>query len=131
MTKKAKSSPTYSLSRYALIGGAIGLYFGWFFRPSDEEGFRLFTILLLAFLVAVVLTGLFAYRERPSFSALPVRFAATFIKAGVLLAVLEGRNMVYDVGGKTAVIIFTIVLGILAGLWFAYDQNRQIEKIGQ
>lgn len=126
MTKKAKSTPTPSMTRYALTGGAIGLYFGWFFRPSTEEGFRLFTVLLLAFLVAIVMTGLFIFRQRPSFTATFIQFAGTFVKAGVLLALLETRNLIYGVGGQAAVIIFTVVMGVLAGLWFAYDQNRQL-----
>jgi hypothetical protein len=125
MTKKAKSTPTYPLSRYALIGGAIGLYFGWFFRPSEEEGFRLVTILLLAFLVAVVMTGLYVYRQRPSLYTALIQFGATFIKTGVLLALLETRNFIYDAGGQTAVIVFTVIMGVLAGLWFAYEQNRR------
>ena len=125
MKQRPQPTSNPSLTRYALTGGALGLYFGWFFRPGEDQAFRLSTILFLAILIAIVYTGFFAWRQRPSFSALPFRFITTFVKAAIILAVLELRNPIYDAGGKTAVIIFTVIMGVLSGLWFAYEQSRQ------
>ena len=117
------------LTRYALTGGTIGLYFGLFFRPMREANYGY--ALVLAAVVAVVMTGLHVWRKRPSFSTLPQHFAITFIKAALALTLLEGRHLAYDWGGKTAVIFFTVIMGAATGLWFAYDQNRQTAPSGK
>jgi drug/metabolite transporter (DMT)-like permease len=126
-----KGEPKQLLTRYALTGGAIGLYFGLFFRPLREANFVY--ALLLALLVAVVMSGLHLWQKRPlrqgsvqaSLSTLPATFAITFVKAALALTLLEGRHLAFDWGGKTAVILFTVIMGAATGLWFAYDQNRQ------
>ena len=128
MKQKSEPAPMPLVTRYALTGGAIGLYFGLFFRPGQVEEPRLSTILFLATIVAIVMTALYAFQKRPSFSKLPVRFVSTFIKATLVLAVLEGRYLAYDVGEKAAVIVFTVVMGVLSGLWFAYEQSRQTNQ---
>lgn len=119
---KQKGEPKQLLTRYALTGGAIGLYFGLFFRPVREANFGY--ALLLALLVAVVMSGLRLWQKRPHLSSLPPYFAITFVKAALALALLEGRHLAFDFGGKTAVILFTVLMGAATGLWFAYDQNR-------
>jgi hypothetical protein len=120
---KQKGEPKQLLTRHALTGGAIGLYFGLFFRPLREANFGY--ALLLALLVAVVMSGLRLLQKRPSLSTLPPYFAITFVKAALALTLLEGRHVAFDWGGKTAVIVFTVIMGAATGLWFAYDQSRQ------
>ena len=127
MTKKG--DPNQLLTRYALTGGAIGLYFGLFFRPQREANFAY--ALLLALVVAVVMTGLFAWQKRPSLTTLPAHFAITFVKAALALTLLEGRHLAYDWGGTTAGILFAVIMGAATGLWFAYDQNRQPAQSGK
>lgn len=124
-----KGEPKQLLTRYALTGGAIGLYFGLFFRPTRGANYSY--ALVLALLVAVVMTGLHGWRERPSLSTLPAYFAITFVKAALALLLLEGRHLAYDWGGKTAVTIFTVIMGAATGLWFAYAQKRQTATIGK
>ena len=127
MTKKGE--PKQLLTRYALTGGAIGLYFGLFFRPMREANYGY--ALVLAAVAAVVMTGLHVWQKRPSLTTLPRHFAITFIKAALALTLLEGRHLAYDWGGKTAVTIFTVIMGAATGLWFAYDQNRQTSAFGK
>lgn len=117
-----KGEPRQLLTRYALTGGAIGLYFGLFFRPVREANFGY--ALTLAVLVAVVMSGLHWWRKRPSLATLPRYFAVTFVKAALALILLEGRHLAFDWGGKTAVTVFTVIMGAMTGLWFAYAQNR-------
>ena len=125
---KQKGEPKQLLTRYALTGGAIGLYFGLFFRPLREANFVY--ALLLALLVAVVMSGLHLWQKRPPLATLPATFAITFVKAALALTLLEGRHVAFDWGGvgrlpsATAVTIFTVIMGAATGLWFAYDQNR-------
>lgn len=117
-----KSKPNQLLTRYALTGGAIGLYFGYFFRPT--RGANWGYALGLAVVVALALTGLHGWQKRPSLSTLPAHFAMTFVKAALALSLLEGRHLAFNWGGKTAVIIFTTLMGAITGLWFAYSQQR-------
>ena len=118
-----KGEPKQLLTRYALTGGAIGLYFGLFFRPVREPNFGY--VLMLALLVAVVMSGLHWWQKRPPLVTMPAYFATSFVKAALALAMLEGRHLAHDWGGKTAVTIFTVIMGAAAGLWFAYAQIRQ------
>ena len=127
MTKKGE--PKQLLTRYALTGGAIGLYFGLFFRPMREANYGY--ALVLALVVAVVMTGLHVLQKRPSLTTLPRHFVITFIKAALALTLLEGRHIAYDWGGKTTVTIFTVIMGAATGLWFAYIQNRQTSAFGK
>lgn len=123
---KNKNTKTFSMSRYALVGGAIGLYFGLFFRPLREPSFAY--ALLLAVVVAVVMTAVHGWRERPSFRNLLVYLGLTFVKVAVVLSLLEGRHLAMDWGGKTAVVIFTVLTGVATGVWFAYEDSRRKAK---
>ena len=114
------------LKRYALTGAAIGLYFGWFFRPVREANYGY--ALIMALVVAIVMSGLRLWQKQASMKTLPQYFAIAFVKAALALMLLEGRHWAHDMGGKTAVIIFTTILGAVTGLWFAYDQTRQSIK---
>jgi hypothetical protein len=114
------------LTRYGLTGGAIGLYFGFFFRPTRDP--NLWVILILASLVTVVTVVIQAWRKRPLFSQLLKTALLTFGGALLFLIMLELRHPIYDVGGRIAVTIFMGVMGVLAGLWYAYDQIRNKRK---
>ena len=45
--------------------------------------------------------------------------ASTFLKTALFLAVMEGRHIAYDLGGKMAVVIMTTTMGALVGAWSA------------
>lgn len=114
------------LTRSALVGGALGFYFGFFFRPARQP--NLLVALGLAILIALVMSGIKVYRERPSLPILLKSAAGTFLKAILFLILLELRHPVYDYGGKVAVTLFMTLMGVLTGLWYAYDQMRQREQ---
>lgn len=121
MSKKLTTNQL--LTRYTLTGGAIGLYFGFFFRPAREP--NLLFVLGLAILISVVMTGIKAFKERPSLWALLKSAVFTFLKATLFLVLLELRHPVYDYGGRVAVTVFMSLMGALAGLWYAYEEIRQ------
>lgn len=121
MTKKMTRNQF--LTRYALTGGALGFYFGFFFRPARQPD--LLFVLGLALLITLVMSGIRLYRERPSVPSLLKSAAGTFLKAILFLILLELRHPVYDYGGKVAVTIFMTLMGVLGGLWYAYEQMRQ------
>lgn len=121
MSKKLTTSQL--LTRYALTGGAIGLYFGWFFRPARQP--NLLFVLGLAILITVVMTVIKLFRERPPLFGLLKSVVLTFLKAVLFLILLELRHPIYDYGGKVAVMIFMTLMGVLVGLWYAYERIRQ------
>lgn len=106
------------LRRYALTGAAVGLYFGLFFRPLREPNFAVAVALaLLATAVTIVIALL--KKDRPPLRELGGTAVTTFIKFALILALLEGRHYVYDLGGKWLVSVFTTLLGAGAGWWLA------------
>jgi hypothetical protein len=121
MSKKLTTNQL--LSRYGLTGGAIGLYFGLFFRPARQPS--LLFVLGLAILITLVMTAIKVYRERPSLGGLLKSAALTFLKSILFLILLESRHPVYEYGGKFAVTIYMTVMGILGGLWYAYEKIRR------
>ena len=124
MTKKITKNQL--LTRYALTGGALGLYFGLFFRSARQPS--LLFALGLAVLITLVTLVIQIFRQRPSISYLLKSAALTFLKAGLFLILLELRHPVYGYGGKTAVTIFMTIMGALAGFGYAYEQIRQKGK---
>jgi hypothetical protein len=115
--------------RNTLVGMGIGLYFGLFFRPVRQPNIA--STLMLAVAVTIVLVCIQAIRNRPSPGQLLRSVFSIFIKTAFLLLVLDARHVAYAIGGKVAVTIYTTVAGGLAGLWFAYDQNRNMNKKSQ
>jgi len=112
-----------TMTRYVLTGGALGLYFGIFFRPVRTPSVAL--VFGLALTVAVALALLRAFKERPSFSVLLKGAVLNFVKTAVLLALLELRHPLYDLGGKTAVSLVMALAGAAAGFWYAREQARR------
>lgn len=126
MSNKITKNQLYT--RYALTGGAIGLYFGLFFRPARQP--NLWFVLILAGLVTVVTVVVQAWRKRPfSIPNLLKTALATFLKTFLFLILLELRHPIYDAGGKVAVALFMTVMGALAGLGYAYEQIRKKRKL--
>lgn len=115
--------------RYGLIGGGIGLYFGLFFRPVRQPSLAF--VLMLAVLIAVVMTLIRAFREKPSLSELLTGAVATFVKASLALLLLEMRHVVYQQGGKALVTVFTTIMGGAAGLWYAVERLRRRTSSGK
>lgn len=121
MTKKLTSNQLFL--RYGLVGGAVGLYFGLFFRPMRQPDLS-FT-LLLAFAATVVLVCIRAIRERPAPVQILKGALGTFLKTFLLLLMLDARHVAYALGGRAATTVLMTAGGAIAGLWYAYDQLRR------
>lgn len=122
--QKGGAAPAaYSTSRYIWMGAAIGLYFGWFFRPVRDP--NLFIVIGLSFLIALVLFGFNLFKkERLSFGRLLMQIPVNMIQYALILSILELRHFAFDWGGRLAVVIFTGLMGMLSGYWLAYRENR-------
>ena len=124
MSKKLTTNQL--ITRYALTGAGLGLYFGFFFRPAREP--NVWFALLLAAVITIVLTGIEAWQKRPLSWNLLKSAVFNFFKAFLFLLLLELRHPVYDYGGKVAVTIFMSIMGALAGLGYAYDRIKRSTK---
>jgi hypothetical protein len=106
------------LRQYLLAGAGLGLYFGLFFRPLREPNFAVaLSLALLA--TAVFVVPALLKKSRPPLGELGRTAVTTFVKFVLILALLESRHYVYDLGGKWLVTVFTTLLGAGAGWWLA------------
>ncbi|MEM7798077.1 MAG: hypothetical protein AAF633_02710 [Chloroflexota bacterium] len=117
------TNATYSTARYIWLGGAIGLYFGWQFRPTREPS--IMVVIGLSLLISIVMLGLSLYgKNRLKFGQALLRLPLNFIQYAVMVSVLELRHFALDLGGRVAVIIFTGIMGLLFGYWVAFREKR-------
>jgi hypothetical protein len=77
------------------------------------------SVALALLATAVIVTIALLKKDRPPLGELGRTAATTFIKFAVILALLEFRHYVYDLGGKWLVTAFTTLLGAGAGWWLA------------
>lgn len=113
--------------QYILVGGGLGLYFGYFFRPLRDPNFAV--AVAMALLATAVLTTISLLRKnRPPFEEIGKTAVTTFLKFAIILALLEVRHYVYDFGGRWLVVVVTTLLGAIGGWWMA---QSDMQKSGQ
>lgn len=115
---KKASEQQLKVQRYVLTGMGLGLYFGWFFRPVREPS--LWTPIILAAGVTFVMTLLRLWREGRE--GLQLFVVTIFLRTALGIALLELRHVAYDFGGRSAVIILTVIGGALIGYWLARQE---------
>ena len=127
MNTKSKMNAT--MQRYILIGAGLGLYFGYFFRfPRDPNFAYVFALALVVTIVMFIVRvlGLIPAFQRFKFYQInPMTFGEilrqipiNFLQYLAILAALEARHIVHDVGGRFGTSIFMTVLGALSGIWY-------------
>lgn len=117
------------LRRYVLTGAALGLYFGYFFRPLREPTVLSSVLLVagLSLLGALVVTLLRLRRLENREAGSLVRYGfSMWLTFALLLAMQEGRHYANALGGRLATIVFTTLVGAGLGWWYA----RMAEKEG-
>lgn len=108
--------------QYILTGAALGIYFGWFFRPLQEPSIA--TVLLLSFAAAFVTTVLrFVRKDREQIIR---RALTTWFSFAVVMAVLAARHFAYEYGGRMAVVAMTTIFGALAGYRMAIKGSESL-----
>lgn len=117
--------------QYVLIGGAIGLYYGLFYRgPQTPPDY--FMAVLLSFIAAVVTVIVRFWKKKPTFSKILIDFLKIFGLFAAFLLGLELRKVIYEMWGKTTVTIFTTSLGVLIGLIVALRAKpEEKDKVNQ
>ncbi|MDJ0752255.1 MAG: hypothetical protein QNJ45_01970 [Ardenticatenaceae bacterium] len=107
-----------NLRRYFWVGGAIGLYFGWFFRPVREPSILI--VVGLSFLIALGLAVLSYFRREGS---ILTQFGRNMGKYMIILAVLECRHFAHDLGGRLAVVLMSVTMGMIIGVWLGWSET--------
>lgn len=111
--------------RYILTGAALGLYFGLFFRPA-REGPSLLVIVGLSLLSALLMTLLRLRHPQERAPGKLLRYGLkTWATFALFLAMLEGRHLAHDLGGRVATTLFTTLSGAGLGLWYARTADRE------
>lgn len=114
MSKEKKQQPYRVYTQYILIGAAIGLYYGLFFRETTRElDFAMsIYISIVAALITVVVRS---WKKNRKFSEIAIDFVKVLFFFLVIMLGLEMRNLIFKTGGKTMVIVFTTVIGTILG----------------
>lgn len=121
MNGNNKGRGTDSLRGHVLVGAGLGLYFGWFFRPSDEPSFT--SVIFLSVLITLVYMVWGLYRARKAGTPLGAVLRGVplnFVLYMAALSVLYARHWALEWGGRVAVMGMTTVMGALAGAWYGY-----------
>lgn len=112
----ASSDKQYRIyAQFVLIGAAIGLYYGLFFRaPQTEPDFGM--AIILSFVASLVTVLVRSWKKGRAFKVILIDFVKILAMFMAFLVGLELRKVIFDLWGKTMVVIFTTSLGIIIGL---------------
>ena len=116
MKTNTKKDPVVigTIQRYVLIGAAIGLYYGLFYRPSSTPPDYGIAI-VLSILAAAVTVVIRFWKKKASFSSLLKSYIETVLFYLVLLLTLAFRQLAQEVAGKLGVSLVTTLVGIGMG----------------
>jgi hypothetical protein len=97
--------------RFVLIGAALGLYYGIFYRPSDAAPDYGIAI-ILSIVAALVTVAIRFWGKKQPFGTIAKSFFWIFLFYAVFLLVLAARKLAEQMGGRAAVTVLTTVTGI-------------------
>ena len=114
---------------YLLVGAALGLYYGLFYKHPGTPPAYLMAV-VLALVAAGVTVAVQYWKNKAPFRVMLKDFLKVFVIFAVFLVGLELRKVIFEEWGKTVVTIYTTTLGLVLGLIVAY-QRHSVEKIGK
>jgi hypothetical protein len=120
MTSNEKISKSRRYTQYALVGAALGLYYGIFYQPTTNPDFGIaVTLSLFAALITVLVRS---WKKGFTFQKIAKDFFLMFGFFLIFLLSLVFRTIAFQYGGKTAVIVETTMAGIVLGLLMAWQR---------
>jgi len=102
-------------SQYVLVGAAIGLYYGLFYRPtqsSPDYGMAVF----LAVLAGALTTAVRNWKKKNPFGMIALDFIKITAMFLAFLLALQLKPVIESYGGRILVAIFMMSVGIIFGL---------------
>jgi membrane associated rhomboid family serine protease len=106
------------IQRYVLIGAALGLYYGLFYKPSNTDP-DYGIVLILSIVAAAVTVTVRFWKKKVSFGTLVKNYLETFLFYLVLLLTLAVRQLAEQLGGKFGVALVTTIVGMSMGYFMA------------
>ena len=110
------------MQRYILIGAAIGLYYGIFYRPTDTSPDYGIAI-ILSILAALVTVAVRFWGKKEPFTTIAKSFLGTFAFYAVILLTLAVRKFAEQIGGRIGVTVVTTLIGV--GLAYFLAASRR------
>ena len=107
-----------TIQRYVLIGAAIGLYYGLFYRPSGTDPDYGIAV-ILSVVAAAVTVAIRYWKKKPSFTTLIKGYLETFLFYLVLLLTLAVRQLAEQIGGRLGLTLVTTLVGMGMGYFMA------------
>lgn len=119
-----KKKPVYRIYfQYVLVGAALGLYYGIFSKPSaDNPDYGM--VVLFSVLAALVTTIARNWKIKKTFKAIALDFLKIWGMFFLFLLALQLNSVIFRIGGRTAVIVFMSVIGIILGLLMAVRKKE-------
>ena len=120
MKTRTKKDPIVigTIQRYILIGAAIGLYYGLFYRPSGTDPDYGIAV-ILSVVAAAVTVAIRYWKKKPSFTTLIKGYLETFLFYLVLLLTLAVRQLAEQIGGRLGLTLVTTLVGMGMGYFMA------------
>jgi hypothetical protein len=118
MSNKRSAYEIGAMQRSILIGAAIGLYYGIFYKPSDVDPDYGIAIVLSIFAALITVVVRFWKKKQP-FSVIIKNYFEMFLLYSVFLLTLAARHLAEQLGGRFVVMLFTTLTGICMGYFMA------------
>jgi ABC-type transport system involved in cytochrome c biogenesis permease subunit len=106
------------MQRSILIGAAIGLYYGIFYKPSDVDPDYGIAIVLSIFAALITVVVRFWKKKQP-YSVIIKNYFEMLLLYSVFLLSLAARHLAEQMGGRYGVVLFTTLIGICLGYFMA------------
>lgn len=108
------------LIQYGLVGSALGMYYGIFYKPTSESDIG--TAIILSVFAALLTVLIRSWRKGFTFKKIVIDFLMIFAFFLVFMLSITLRKTAYDFGGQALVIAETTISGIVVGLLMAWQR---------
>ena len=112
--------------QYALVGAAIGLYYGLFYKPGQESNLGI--VVELSIFAGALTVLIRSWKKEYKFVKIAVDFLWITGSYMLFMLSLALRKEAYDIGGKPLVVAESVLSGLVLGLVMAWQQVRR--KVG-
>ncbi len=102
-------------SQYILVGAAIGLYYGAFYRGTQTEPDYGMAI-ILAVLAGIVSTTVRNWKKKKTFQEIALDFIKITVMFAAFLLALQLKPVLDRIGGRVLVIAAMTLVGMIFGL---------------
>lgn len=126
-TTKETKQPYRVYTQYILIGAALGLYYGLFYRGTSRDA-DYFLALFFSFAAALLTVIVRSWKKGRTFYEIIVDFLKILFFFAVFMLGLELRKLIFMIGGKIWVTVFTTAIGTILGFFASLRKITRTDK---